>query len=81
MSLGRSVEAGTWLIAREVRRRSDVARPSPLARICVCRPDTRQSGGVNALIATTATAWRLCGPSAETRARDSATTGIDFRTR
>ncbi len=51
ISLGQRVEAGTWLISREVRRQFDVARPSPLARICARRPDPRQPGGVDALIA------------------------------
>ena len=35
MSLGQSVEAGTWLIAREVWRRSDVA-PQARWRAYVC---------------------------------------------
>ena len=34
MSLGQSVEAGTWLIAREVWRRSDVAPRPAGAHMC-----------------------------------------------
>jgi hypothetical protein len=48
ISLGQRVEAGTWLISREARRQFDVARPSPLARICARRPEPRQPGGVDA---------------------------------
>jgi hypothetical protein len=51
ISLGQRVEAATWLISREARRQFDVARPSPLARICARRPDPRQPSGVDALIA------------------------------
>lgn len=41
MSLGQCIGAGTWLVAHEVRRQFDVARPSPLVRICARRPDPR----------------------------------------
>jgi hypothetical protein len=44
-------DAGRWLIGREARRQFDLARPSPLGRICARRADARQPSADDALIA------------------------------